>query len=239
MKNNLEMYQELYVFTNEYHEVIGIYEDDEITEFFNYYFDDIVNQISKNYSLSEFIEYHIECVSNLTKYYKQNTVNLKDDKDVIEFLKLYNEIAPDKLKYEKVTVLDDEIQDFIKYVNTVDDGFKKYKVNNCIPVKKIKVTKPDSDTPNIDKMVITELCTESNIEEILNTLMSMEIERLQTDYNSMELLYDKTDYLRDILDISYKVKNNLKNIYDLLLEFQKVYNEEFSLANYEIKIEFI
>ena len=237
MKQNVENQIELYVFTNEYDEVVGTYEDEEISDFFNYYFDEVISEISQNHSLSEFIDYHMEYVAELTKYYNMTRINLENDNDLIKFLKSYNEIASCKLKYEKITASDEvEEQEFIAYVNEVKDGFKKYKENNhCIPVPTIEVSLVDID----NTMILKDKNTEEKIGDILHNLMRIEIDRLMRDYNKDELLFDKTDYLRDILDISYKFKNNLTSNYSLLVEFKDNYNDEFSLANKEIKIKIV
>ena len=90
----------LYVFSDEYEEAKGIYEDMEISDFFNYYIESVIESVEKHYTIYEKIEYHYEYIGLLMKFYKK--YHIESDLEIDEFLNIYNEIAPDKLFYEKI-----------------------------------------------------------------------------------------------------------------------------------------
>ncbi|RIM90457.1 hypothetical protein BU104_14375 [Staphylococcus xylosus] len=69
-------------------------------------------------------------------------------------------------------------------------------------------------------------------------MIKLELYSLNDKYSTDEMIFKKTDYFRDIFDICYKIKNNITSKYNLLLEFQKVYNNEYSLKEQAITIEF-
>lgn len=43
----------LYVFSNEYDEAVGIYEDLEISDFFNYYIESVIESVEKHGSVAK------------------------------------------------------------------------------------------------------------------------------------------------------------------------------------------
>jgi hypothetical protein len=231
--------ENLYVFVDEYKEVKGIYEEDEIGEFFNDYLIELTTEIEEHYTIGEQLEMHLNVLGVLSKYY--DIMNINFDKDIREYIALYNMIAPNRLVFEKVEdVEEDEIQDIIEYINKTKDGWNKFKKNNYeIPTQTIVLTKPDKETPNIDSMKITTTLTENNVEEMLTDIIKSEIYGLAHNYNSLELMFDKTDYLRDLLDICYEMKNGTTTNINLLKEFQEIYNNEHMLANQEITIDYI
>ncbi|OHO38969.1 hypothetical protein HMPREF2586_00265 [Staphylococcus sp. HMSC034G07] len=235
----MERKEELVVLLDEFKEVKGIFEmDNEICELFDYYILELTKDIQSQYTIDEQLYYHFDSLGKLSQYYNSA---LCSEKDINDFLKNYNEIAPVKLNYEIVSVEDEvEMQEFISYVNEVENGYQKYKDNNYhVPTPTVVVIKPDKETPEQDTMESRQTKTESNMEEILETLINFEITSLQRNYNANELMYMKTDYIRDLFEICYKLKNGIKSKYDLLLDFQSMYNFEYEFSNQEITIKLV
>ncbi|WP_436949351.1 hypothetical protein [Staphylococcus shinii] len=228
---------ELCVLLDEYEEVKGIFEIEyELCELVDYYILELTKEIQANYIIDEQLVYHFEALGKLSKFYDRPISNVQEVKD---FLKIYNEIAPVKFHYEIVKV-EDEIdeQNFIEYINETENGFQKYKDNNYrLPTSNIIVTKPDKETP-LDSLTMTKTNTESNIEDMLTTMIKLELYSLNDEYSTEEMMFEKTNYFRDIFEICYKIKNNITAKYNLLLEFQKVYNNEYAIKEQAITIEF-
>lgn len=229
---------ELCVLLDEYEEVKGIFEVDyELCELVDYYILEITKEVQANYVIDEQLIYHFESLGKLSKFYNRPISNVQQIKD---FLKIYNEIAPVKFHYEIIKVEDEiEEQNFIEYINETENGFQKYKDNNYrLPISSIVVTKPDKETPLQDSLKMTSANTDSNIEDMLTTMIKIELYSLNDEYSTEEMMFQKTDYFRSIFDICYKIKNNNTPKYNLLLEFQKVYNKEYALKEQAITIEF-
>lgn len=228
--------ENLYVVIDEYNDVKGIYEEDELQEFVNYYSVELANEIQRNYTIQEQFDFHLEILGKMSEYYNGFTISKDDLKN---FLACYNVIAPDKLRYEIVQVVDEiEVQIFIEYINETEDGYQKYKDNNHkIPTPIIVVNKPDKETPQAS-MRMTKRFTESNIEDMLTTMISLETYTLTENYNSSKIMLEKADYFKNIFEICYQIKNGITSKYNLLLEFQKVYNNEYTLKEQALKIEF-
>ena len=230
--------ENLYVVIDEYNDVKGVYEEDELQEFVNDYSIELANEIQRNYTIQEQFDFHLEILGKMSEYYNGFTISKDDLKN---FLDCYNVIAPDKLRYEIVQVVDEiEVQNFIEYINETEDGYQKYKDNNHkIPTPIIVVNKPNKETP-LDSLRMTKRFTESNIEDMLKTMImiSLETYTLTENYNSSKIMLEKADYFRNLFDICYKIKNGITSKYNLLLEFQKVYNNECALKEQAITIEF-
>lgn len=227
----------LYVLLDEFKEVKGTYEEDELSDLVKYYTEELIKEIQSHYTIDEQLEYHFESLGKLSKFHDKP---IYDEQELSDFIRIYNEIAPLKFHYEIVTVQDEvEEQNFIKYINETENGYQKYKDNNYnLPTPLIVVTKPDKLTPQQDSLRMTNTNTESNIEDMLTTMISLEICSLNENYSSEEIMFEKTDYFRDIFEICYKIKNGITSKYNLLLEFQKIYNNEYALKEQEITIEF-
>ena len=230
------MMENLYVIIDEYNDVKGVYEEDELQEFVNDYSIELANEIQRNYTIQEQFDFHLEILGKMSEYYNGFTISKDDLKN---FLACYNVIAPDKLRYEIVQVVDEiEVQNFIEYINETEDGYQKYKDNNHkVPTPIIVVNKPNKETP-LDSLRMTKRFTESNIEDMLKTMISLETYTLTENYNSSKIMLEKADYFRNLFDICYKIKNGITSKYNLLLEFQKVYNNECALKEQAITIEF-
>ncbi|WP_436962806.1 hypothetical protein [Staphylococcus shinii] len=229
---------ELCVLLDEYEEVKGTFEIEyELCELVDYYILEITKEIQANYIIDEQLVYHFESLGKLSKFYNIPISNVQDIKG---FLKIYNEIAPVKFHYEIVKVEDEiEEQNFIEYINETENGFQKYKDNNYrLPTSSIVVTKPDKETPLQDSLKMTSANTERNIEDMLTTMIKLELYSLNDEYSTEEMMFEKTDYFRYIFEICYKIKDNITSKYNLLLEFQKVYNNEYPLKEQAITIEF-
>ena len=230
--------ENLYVVIDEYNDVKGVYEEDELQEFVNDYSIELANEIQRNYTIQEQFDFHLEILGKMSEYYNGFTISKDDLKN---FLDCYNVIAPDKLRYEIVQVVDEiEVQNFIEYINETEDGYQKYKDNNHkIPTPIIVVNKPNKETP-LASLRMTKRFTESNIEDMLKTMImiSLETYTLTENYNSSKIMFEKADYFRNLFDICYKIKNGITSKYNLLLEFQKVYNNECALKEQAITIEF-
>lgn len=232
------MMENIYVVIDEYNDVKGIYEEDELQEFVKYYSVELANEIQRNYTIQEQFDFHLEILGKMSEYYNGFTISKDDLKN---FLACYNVIAPDKLRYEIVQVVDEiEVQNFIEYINETEDGYQKYKDNNHkVPTPIIVVNKPNKETP-LDSLRMTKRFTESNIEDMLKTMIMIDLETytLTENYNSSKIMLEKADYFRNLFDICYKIKNGITSKYNLLLEFQKVYNNECALKEQAITIEF-
>lgn len=230
----------LYVFTNYDNKVIGTYEEEEIKEFFNDYTLECATEIQNNYSVRTQLYYHLRDLGELACFYDRDYIDLINNKDIDEFLDIYNELTQEPLQVDRIVVNDEvEEQDFIEYINNIENGFQKYKDNSySIPTTKIIVKKTYREMPDLETITIEDEKTEENIEEILCFFLEEEITSLKDDYSTKELLFDKTDYLRSILEISYRLKNKLTSNYNLLYEFKDLYDYEHYFSNSPMIITF-
>ena len=216
----------LYVFSDEYEEAKGIYEDMEISDFFNYYIESVVESVEKHYTIYEKIEYHYEYIGLLMKFYKK--YHIESDLEIDEFLNIYNEIAPDKLFYEKIEVDEDNQQvvtDFIFEYGI--DKYKKHKGEDLLP--KVEVI---WDRPNKDSLILNEY--QKDVEKIVEYILIQEIDRVYKDYCAEQLLFEKYYYLQDLLTCANKIEDFRYDKIDVLTDLQRIYNEEFVFTDSEI-----
>ncbi|MDW4404533.1 hypothetical protein QI045_13665 [Staphylococcus saprophyticus] len=235
MNNKTVAKEELIVLLDEFHEVKGIFEvENEICELLDYYILEITKEIQSNYTVDEQLYYHFDSLGKLSKYYNSSFVN---EKDVSDFLKIYNEIAPVKLNYEIVSVEDEvEMQEFISYVNETENGYQKYKDNNYqIPIPTIIVKHPE-DKQN-SEVFIKEV---NKIDEIIECIINKELKRLR-NINTEDILDTKYSYVLELLDIYDKlIKENFTNkpSYHLLYELKEVFDYEYTFIGIEMEIEY-
>ena len=216
----------LYVFSDEYEEAKGIYEDMEISDFFNYYIESVIESVEKHYTIYEKIEYHYEYIGLLMKFYKK--CHIESDLEIDEFLNIYNEIAPDKLFYEKIEVDEDNQQvvtDFIFEYGI--DKYKKHKGEDLLP--KVEVI---WDRPNKDSLILNEY--QKDVEKIVEYILIQEIDRVYKDYCAEQLLFEKYYYLQDLLTCANKIEDFRYDKIDVLTDLQRIYNEEFVFTDSEI-----
>src|SRR5699024_4368504 len=216
----------LYVFSDEYEEAKGIYEDMEISDFFNYYIESVIESVEKHYTIYEKIEYHYEYIGLLMKFYKK--CHIESDLEIDEFLNIYNEIAPDKLFYEKIEVDEDNQQvvtDFIFEYGI--DKYKKHKGEDLLP--KVEVI---WDRPNKDSLILNEY--QKDVEKIVEYILIQEIDRVYKDYCAEQLLFEKYYYLQDLLTFENKIEDFRYDKIDVLTDLQRIYNEEFVFTDSEI-----
>ncbi|CAC7179592.1 hypothetical protein D8062_00315 [Staphylococcus aureus] len=216
----------LYVFSDEYEEAKGIYEDMEISDFFNYYIESVIESVEKHYTIYEKIEYHYEYIGLLMKFYKK--YHIESDLEIDEFLNIYNEIAPDKLFYEKIEVDEDNQQvvtDFIFEYGI--DKYKKHKGEDLLP--KVEVI---WDRPNKDSLILNEY--QKDVEKIVEYILIQEIDRVYKDYCAEQLLFEKYYYLQDLLTCANKIEDFRYDKIDVLTDLQRIYNEEFVFTDSEI-----
>ncbi|MVH81007.1 hypothetical protein GO681_07665 [Staphylococcus aureus] len=216
----------LYVFSDEYEEAKGIYEDMEISDFFNYYIESVIESVEKHYTIYEKIEYHYEYIGLLMKFYKK--YHIESDLEIDEFLNIYNEIASDKLFYEKIEVDEDNQQvvtDFIFEYGI--DKYKKHKGEDLLP--KVEVI---WDRPNKDSLILNEY--QKDVEKIVEYILIQEIDRVYKDYCAEQLLFEKYYYLQDLLTCANKIEDFRYDKIDVLTDLQRIYNEEFVFTDSEI-----
>ncbi len=217
----------LYVFSDEYKEAKGIYEDMEISDFFNYYIESVIESVEKHYTIYERIEYHYENIGLLMEFYKKHRI--ESDLEIVRFLEIYNEIAPDKLFYEKIEVDEEHQQvvtDFIfEYGIT---KYKKHKDEDLLP--KVEVI---WKRPNKDSLLLKEY--QKDVEKIVEYILIQEIDRIYKDYCAEQLLlFEKYYYLNDLLICANKIEDFRYEKIDVLTDLQKIYNEEFEFTESEI-----
>lgn len=233
MENNTQV--ELIVLLDEIKEVKGIFEvENEICELIDYHIVDIAKDIQEHFTVDEQLFYHFDSLGKLSKFYNSAFVN---ESDVSEFLKIYNEIASVKLNYELVTVKDEvEMQEFISYVNEIEDGYQKYKDNNYqIPNQTIIVHHPeDIQNSQVYKKNVHQ------IDEIIERIVIVELNRLK-NVQIENILEDKSSYLMSLLEIYQDLEENRfldKSSNDLLIRLKELFDDEYELLGVEIKIEY-
>ncbi|HDP4173556.1 TPA: hypothetical protein P6O31_002457 [Staphylococcus aureus] len=216
----------LYVFSDEYKEAKGIYEDMEISDFFNYYIESVIESVEKHYTIYERIEYHYENIGLLMEFYKKHRI--ESDLEIDRFLEIYNEIAPDKLFYERIEVDEDNQQvvtDFIFEYGIAK--YKKHKDEDLLP--KVEVI---WDRPNKDSLILNEY--QKDVEKIVEYILIQEIDRVYKDYCAEQLLFEKDYYLKDLLTCANKINDFRYEQLEALTDLQKIYNEEFEFTENEI-----
>ena len=223
----IENHVVLYVFSNEYEEAIGIYEDIEMSDFFNYYIKDVITSIEKHYTLYEKIEYHYEYIGLLMEFYKK--YRIESDLEIDRFLKIYNEIAVDKLSYEKIEVEEEQQQVITNFI--FEHGLDKYKRNrneDLLPKVEVMWQKQNEDII-LNRYV-------KDVDKIIKFILIQEIDRLYKDYCAEELLFEKTEYVKSLMSFVDDLNDFSKENIDVLINLQKVYNDEFDFSESEIII---
>lgn len=232
MENNTQV--ELIVLLDEFKEVKGIFEiENEICELIDYHIVDIAKDIQEHYTVDEQLFYHFDSLGKLSKFYNSAFVN---ESDVSEFLKIYNEIASVKLNYELVTAKDEvEMQEFIRYVNEIENGYQKYKENNYqIPHKTIIVHHPE-DMQN-SQVYTKEIHQE---DEIIENIITTELNRLK-NIETEDILENKSSYLINILGIYQIMQENRffnDSCNELLIRLKDLFDAEYEMLGIELKIE--
>lgn len=228
------MMENLYVVIDEFNGVNGIYEEDELQELVKYYSEGLANEIQSNYTIQEQFNYHFEILGKISKYYDFFRINENEIKD---FLSLYNIIAPNKLRYEIIQVVDEiEVQEFIKFVNETENGYQKYKDNNYqIPYQTIIVKYPEDEQNS--EVFIKEV---NKIDEIIECIITKELKRLR-NINTEDILNTKYSYVLELLDIYDKLmKENFRNELScaLLNELKEIFEYEYTFIGIEMEIEY-
>lgn len=228
------MMEDLYVVIDEYNDVKGIYEEDELQEFVNDYSVELANEIQRHYTIQEQFDFHLEILGKMSEYYNGFTISKDNLKN---FLACYNVIAPNKLRYEIIQVVDEvEMQEFISYVNETENGYQKYKENNFqIPTQTIIVHHPeDIQNSQVYKKDIHQ------IDEIIERIVIVELKRLK-NVQTEDILENKSSYLMSLLEIYQDLEENRfldKPSNDLLIRLKELFDYEYELLGVEIKIEY-
>ena len=228
------MMEDLYVVIDEYNDVKGIYEEDELQEFVNDYSVELANEIQRHYTIQEQFDFHFEILGKMSEYYNGFTISKDNLKN---FLACYNVIAPNKLRYEIIQVVDEvEMQEFISYVNETENGYQKYKENNYqIPTQTIIVHHPeDIQNSQVYKKDIHQ------IDEIIERIVVVELKRLK-NVMTEDNLEEKSLYLMSLLEIYQDLEENRfldKPSNDLLIRLKELFDDEYGLLGVEIKIEY-
>ena len=228
------MMEDLYVVIDEYNDVKGIYEEDELQEFVNDYSVELANEIQRHYTIQEQFDFHFEILGKMSEYYNGFTISKDNLKN---FLACYNVIAPNKLRYEIIQVVDEvEMQEFISYVNETENGYQKYKENNFqIPTQTIIVHHPeDIQNSQVYKKDIHQ------IDEIIERIVIVELKRLK-NIKTEDILEEKSSYLMSLLEIYQDLEENRfldKPSNDLLIRLKELFDDEYELLGVEIKIEY-
>src|SRR5699024_5771855 len=153
---------------------------------------------------------------------------IENELEIVRFLEIYNEIAPDKLFYEKIEVDEEHQQvvtDFIfEYGIT---KYKKHKDEDLLP--KVEVI---WKRPNKDSLLLKEY--QKDVEKIVEYILIQEIDRIYKDYCAEQLLFEKYYYLNDLLICANKIEDFRYEKIDVLTDLQKIYNEEFEFTESEI-----
>ncbi|WP_436894456.1 hypothetical protein [Staphylococcus gallinarum] len=226
--------ENLYVVIDEYNDVKGVYEEDELQEFVNDYSVELANEIQRNYTIQEQFDFHLEILGKMSEYYNGFTISKDNLKN---FLACYNVIAPDKLRYEIIQVVDEvEMQEFISYVNETENGYQKYKDNNYqIPSQTIIVHHPeDIQNSQVYKKDVHQ------IDEIIERIVIVELKRLK-NVQTEDILENKSSYLMSLLEIYQDLEENRfldKPSNDLLIRLKELFDDEYMLLGVEIKIEY-
>ncbi|EMB9404439.1 hypothetical protein U9650_002316 [Staphylococcus pseudintermedius] len=209
----------LYVFSDEYEEAKGVYEDMEIRDFFNYYIESVIELVEKHYTIYERIEYHYEYIGLLMEFYMKHRI--ESDLEIERFLEIYNEIAPDKLFYERIEVDENNQQvvtDFIFEYGIAK--YKKHKDKDLLP--KVEVI---WDRPNKESLILKE--DQKDVGKIVEYILIQEIDRVYKDYSAKQLLFEKNYYLENLLTCANAIEDFRYKKIDVLTDLQKIYNEEF------------
>lgn len=218
----------LYVFSNEYKEAKGVYEEDEIGDFFKYYIEEVINGIEEHYSIYERIEYHYKNIGLLVEYFNKNYI--ENDSELDEFLKIYNEIANEKLEFESILVDEDNQQLVTEFI--FKNGIEKYKANkgkDLLPKVEVLWNRKFDES-----LVLSEY--QKDVHKIIKLILIKEIDRVYKDYCAEQLLFEKSDYLRDLLKIKNALDDFRKDNMEVLFELYKIYNDEFESAENELII---
>lgn len=111
-------------------QIYGNYTEDEISFLIDETLEFLMEDIQRNYSIQEQLENHIITLGKLANYYQLFQVNMNENEDLNNYLKLYNEIAPDKLSYEIVEI--DVCDEAIAIAYICGNGLEEFKRSNLI-----------------------------------------------------------------------------------------------------------
>ncbi|MBC2921940.1 hypothetical protein [Staphylococcus saprophyticus] len=221
---------ELYVFENEYKEVVGIYETIELDEFYNLYTTRVIESAEEHYCLDERLKYHMVNFGYLAKFYDIYPTIDENDSELKDYLKTYNEVTQEKLSFEKIEVLEEDEQVIINYI--FKNGLDKYKKNkdktkNLIPSIEILWNKQD------EKPIVLKEYT-CNVEKLVECILTSEMSRIYQEHSTEELLFEKTNYLKNLIRFVDELNEVLNDKVETLYKLQEVYNNEFYFCDNEI-----
>ncbi|MGK4468467.1 hypothetical protein [Mammaliicoccus sciuri] len=220
----------LYVFSNEYKEAVGIYEEEEINEFYKCYTSYAIELIEGHYTIEEQIEYHLETIGKMV-----NIIN-QDTPDLIEYIDKYNSLVPDEITFEKIEVNFDDQQLVTNYI--FDYGIEKYyenKNNSLLPKFDFKWNRSNGET------VLLERTSEyqKDADRIIKYILLEEFKRLYKFNTIEELLFNEWEYIQSLYSFVAKVQNVQIDNMNTLLELQRFYNNLFYSEEADCKISII
>ena len=221
---NTVVKEKLYVITLDEVDTFGIYEEDDLIYAIKDLFIYIKEEVDTHYTVEEQLDFHFPLLNRLhsqMKKFENKDITLKDMKN---FLKVYNELAPNIYDVDTVEVDPSDFGIVIGYIN--DYGLPNYKDD----FKKIIIEKTE-DENNKSK---TELA-KNEVYKHLEFMITHEVSRVQEDFTPTEILENKYQYLEK-LATRYKQLKKGKLPLILLDDFIKDFNKEHKNSEREIKI---
>ncbi|HBE7780762.1 TPA: hypothetical protein KMV53_002695 [Staphylococcus aureus] len=200
----------LYVISTDGNDVFGVYDSlySATKDLFLY----LKNEADKHYSNEMQIDTQI--FDKITHLYGFLNNDITFEK-MEHFLEIYNTIAPNVCSVEMIEVEQPEMVEAIDYIEKY--GVKKYKDD----FKNIRIKLIEDE---INSVISTFKVSE--IREMLKYLLSNEIKKMQNDYDSLEVLYYKCDYINELGKLQSNIEDNIDPVI-VLKRFITTYNNEY------------
>ncbi|MCG1169207.1 hypothetical protein K4S71_09680 [Staphylococcus epidermidis] len=214
-------------------DIKGIYDIEEINMFFDEFIYELVKEINENYSIEEQLSYHLKYIGKLTDFYDKYPcqLNMEENQSLEKFIKIYNEIAPEKLEYKEIEVSENEDM-IIRYIFDygLDKGLRTYKDKYEKLISIIIFHNESVDLTSKLKM------SELNVK--LKKLLIDEMNYINSNYDSDEILDYKHSYISKLSKCYYKL-DNAENILEVFKEFVNIFNFEYEFRDRKIEFELL
>ena len=210
---------ELYVFLNKNEKVLGVYEDDELSEYFNFYSAELLHDIERDKPLLETLKLYEQNLITVSTFHDKEVI--RPDVDISDFIHAYNNIIKEleedeQMHYEVIQLPEENIDDAIRYI--FDFGLKKYKDNpETNPIPKVEMV-----WHRCGKETIVKKVEKSEIDTLIEFIIENEVKRLFDEYCTNEIVYEKANYLQRLLNYRPEEREIFLDAIDDLYFLQEV-----------------
>lgn len=197
-------------------DVYGNYSDDELVFAMKDLYVLLKEDIDKNYTIEEQMEYHYEELNQLIDIMNNKDLDLTDINNFRKFLNIYNDISPNEYTVDQIEIDASEEAMVIRYI--CDYGLENYMED----FKQVHVEIRTLDKNHVRLRTIFK----EEIEEFIFEELEREINFIKNNYTGSEILDFKYHYLEKLIDINMQLQNGIDKLV-VLSRFREIFNEEY------------